>query len=170
MPSPERLTTVVLGLGNMLMADDGVGLAALARLRDEWSLSPEVTLVDGGTWGMNLLPVIEAADRLLVFDAIDVGGKPGTIIRLEGNDVPRFLAQKLSPHQIDLREILALAELRGTLPRQIIALGIQPGRVEMSTDLTPEVEAHLDLLVSFGAALLRQWGISCVPIGATAHA
>jgi hydrogenase maturation protease len=76
--------TVVLGLGNMLMADDGVGLAALARLRDEWCLPPHVELVDGGTWGMNLLHVVEGADRLLIFDAISQGGTPGSLIRLEG--------------------------------------------------------------------------------------
>src|SRR5678816_3923739 len=83
--------TVVLGLGNMLMADDGVGLAALARLRDEWCLPPHVELVDGGTWGMNLLHVVEGADRLLIFDAISQGGTPGSLIRLERNDIPRFL-------------------------------------------------------------------------------
>lgn len=151
---------VVLGLGNMLMADDGVGLAALARLDDEWFVPRTVSLVDGGTWGMNLLPVIEHAERLLIFDAITVGEPPGTIIRLERGDIPRFLARKLSPHQIDLREVLALAELRDTLPEQIVALGIQPARIEMSTTLSPEVEAQLDELVRRGADELSRWGVA----------
>ena len=153
--------TVVLGLGNMLMADDGVGLTALARLEDEWFMPRGVSLVDGGTWGMNLLHIVEGADNLLIFDAIDIGGPPGSIVRLEGRDIPRFLSQKVSPHQIDLREVLALAELRGMVPEQLVALGIQPERVEMSTTLSPVVEAHINQLVSMGVATLRQWGFAC---------
>jgi hydrogenase maturation protease len=160
MTSAESCRTVVLGLGNMLMADDGVGLAALARLQDEWFAPRGVSLVDGGTWGMNLLHVVEGADHLLIFDAIDTGGPPGSVIKLEGNDIPRFLAQKVSPHQIDLREVLALAELRGMLPEHIVALGIQPARVEMSTTLSPVVEEHLDQLVQMGVATLGGWGFT----------
>ena len=155
----EHPRTVVLGLGNMLMADDGIGLAALARLEEEWFVPPYVTLVDGGTWGMNLLHVIEGAERLLIFDAIDLGDPPGTLIRLEDDEIPRFLALKVSPHQVDLREVLALAELRGTLPRRVIALGIQPERVEMSTDFSPAVAARLDQLVHLAAEILCDWGI-----------
>jgi hydrogenase maturation protease len=145
----------------MLMADDGIGLAALARLQDEWFIPPSVELIDGGTWGMNLLPIIESAERLLVLDAIDAGEPPGVISELHGSDVPRFLAQKLSPHQIDLREVLALAELRGTLPAHLVALGAQPGRVEMSTDLSQEVVSALDGVVERSAAVLRGWGVQC---------
>ena len=159
MMSADHPRTVVLGLGNMLMADDGVGLAALARLEEEWFVPRDVSLVDGGTWGMNLLPVIESAERLLIFDAIDRGGDAGTVYRLTGDEIPRFLAQKVSPHQIYLREILALADLRGTLPGELVALGIQPARIEMSTSLTPTVAAQLDQLVRMGAATLQDWGI-----------
>ena len=155
----DQPRTIVLGLGNMLMADDGVGLAALARLEEEWFIPRDVELVDGGTWGMNLLPVIEAADRVLILDAIDLGDPPGTLIRLEGEEIPRFLSMKLSPHQIDLREVLALAELRGTLPGQVIALGIQPARVEMSTVFSAEVGSRLDQLIHLAAEVLYDWGI-----------
>ena len=161
MPSPNGGRTVVLGLGNMLMADDGVGLAALARLQEEWFVPRDVSLVDGGTWGMNLLHIVEDADRLLIFDAIDNGAAPGSLVRLEGNDIPRFLAQKVSPHQIDLREVLALAELRGMLPRHIIALGLQPERIEMSTELSFPVASRLDELVGAGVTTLEQWGYHC---------
>jgi hydrogenase maturation protease len=159
MMNGDHPRTVVLGLGNMLMADDGVGLAALARLEEEWFISRDVELVDGGTWGMNLLPVIERADRVLILDAIDLGDPPGTLIRLEGDEIPRFLALKLSPHQIDLREVLALAELRGTLPGEVIALGIQPERVEMSTTFSPAVAARFDQLVHLAADILSDWGV-----------
>ena len=159
MTSADSPRTVVLGLGNMLMADDGVGLAALSRLEEEWFIPRDVELVDGGTWGMNLLPVIERADRVLILDAIDLGDPPGTLIRLDGDEIPRFLALKLSPHQVELRELLALAELRGTLPNPLIALGVQPERVEMATTLSPEVAARLDQLVLMAAEILYDWGI-----------
>jgi hydrogenase maturation protease len=158
MMTADHPRTVVLGLGNLLMADDGVGLIALARLEEEWFVPRDVELVDGGTWGMNLLPVIEKADRVIFLDAIDVGDPPGTLIRLEDTEIPRLLGMKLSPHQIDLREVLALAELRGTLPGELVALGIQPARVELSTTLSPVVEARLDQLVHMAAETLMSWG------------
>lgn len=171
MMNADHPRTVVLGLGNMLMADDGVGLAALARLEEEWFVPRDVELVDGGTWGMNLLPVIERADRVLILDAIDLGDPPGTLIRLEGAEIPRFLGVKLSPHQIDLREVLALAELRGTMPREVIALGIQPEQVEMSTVFSPAVAARLDQLVHLAAEILYDWGIGvCRWTGRGPHA
>ncbi len=170
MDAPEAQRIVVLGLGNMLMADDGIGLAALARLQDEWFIPPGVDFVDGGTWGMNLLPVIETTDRLLVLDAIDTGSVPGTLAELRDGEVPRFLAQKLSPHQIDLREVLALAEMRGTLPRELVALGLQPARIEMSTELSPEVAVHLGAMVDAAARQLTTWGVRLFALAGAVHA
>ena len=170
MRSHEERPIVVLGLGNILMADDGVGLTALARLQDEWFVPPEVDLVDGGTWGMNLLPIIERADQVLVLDAIDTGARPGTLAQLRDMEVPRFLSTKLSPHQIDLREVLALAQLRGTLPRELVALGLQPERIEMSTELSPAVADRLGDLVEAAARTLAGWGVDCFPMAGAVRA
>lgn len=139
------------------MGDDGAGLVALDRLRD-WDFEPHVERVDGGTWGMNLLQFVEQAERLVILDAIDAGLEPGSAIALEGDEIPRFFSTKLSPHQIELREVLALAELRGTLPEEVVAIGLQPGRVEMSERLSPEVEARLDDMVERCVERLRRWG------------
>lgn len=144
----DPTVTVVIGLGNPLMADDGVGLAALAALRDGDDLGPAVELVDGGTWGMNLLPILETASRVILLDAIRTGAAPGTLVELSREELPRGLAHKLSPHQIDLREVLALGELRGTLPGRMVAIGLEPAVVEMSTELSPAVAAALPALVA----------------------
>lgn len=152
------LRTLVLGLGNPIMGDDGVGIAALQRLRNDWELPPEVELVDGGTWGMNLLPMIETAERLVLLDAVNTGAVPGTVTVLERHELPRYFSLKLSPHQIDLREVLALAELRGALPHELVALGIQPAVVEMQTELSPVVEAALGKLVDLVADRLEAAG------------
>ncbi len=154
----ETRPTVVIGLGNPLMADDGVGLAALERLRDAWDLPPGVELVDGGTWGMNLLPTIEDAGRVLLLDAIHRNDAPGTLHRLSRDELPRYLATKISPHQVDLHDVLALAELRGTLPSDTIAVGLEPERVEMIAELSPVVADGLDRLVALAVAELAAWG------------
>jgi hydrogenase maturation protease len=157
MADPPR-PTLVIGCGNMLGADDGVGLAALERLRDRYALPPEVRLEDGGTWGLNLLPLIEDSSRLLLVDAINTGATAGTLTVLERDRLPMYFSQKVSPHQIDLREVLALAEFRGTLPVDTVAVGLQPERIEMSTVLSPSVADRVDELVNAVVARLRSWG------------
>jgi hydrogenase maturation protease len=150
--------TLVIGLGNPIMADDGLGIAALERMREGWTLPESVRLVDGGTWGMNLLPLVEEASEVLLLDAIDGGRPVGQLIVLERDEVPRFLGHKLSPHQIDLREVLALAELRGGLPEKLVAMGLQPARVEMFSGLSPELECGMDALLTAVLERLEQWG------------
>jgi hydrogenase maturation protease len=167
---PRGRPTVVIGLGNPLMGDDGLGLAALAQLRDEWDVPADVELVDGGTWGLNLLPVIEAAARVLLIDAIDADAPPGTEVVIRHDRLPRYLATKISPHQVDLADVLALAELRGTLPEETTAIGLQPANVEMSTELSDVLRGRLDALVTGVVRLLESWGHRCTPKGAPVHA
>ncbi len=162
--------TLVLGCGNPIMADDGLGIAVLGRLERDWLISPEVQLVDGGTWGVNLLPAIESADRLLLLDAIRAGRPPGTLVTLTDAELPRFFAHKLSPHQIDLREVLALAELRGTVPATIVALGAEPELVDLRDGLSPSIDAVVDELARRAVAQLMAWGHELTPRPAPAHA
>jgi hydrogenase maturation protease len=154
----ELQPTLVLALGNPLMGDDGFGLAVLAALRQQVDARGRLILMDGGTWGMNLLPAIEATSRLLLIDAINIGAEPGTTMRLERDELPRYFSHKISPHQVDLREILALAELRGTLPPETVAIGVQPESVTFRMALSPVVEAMVPVVTD---AVLRQlfaWG------------
>jgi hydrogenase maturation protease len=158
--------TVVIGLGNPLMGDDGLGLAALETLRADYLVPPEVELVDGGTWGMNLLPTIEDATHVILIDAIDVGLPPGTPVRLARAELPRYLATKISPHQVDLRDVLALAELRGTLPADTVALGLQPTRVSLGTALSHPVRRRLGELVATVVGEVTARGHACEIAGA----
>lgn len=162
--------TLVIGCGNLLGADDGVGLAALERLRNQYRFPPDVRLEDGGTWGLNLLPLIEESGRLLLVDAINAGAAPGSLLTLERERLPMYFSQKISPHQIDLREVLALAEFRGTLPGDTVAIGVQPERIEMSTDLSPSVACQIDALAAAVVERLRQWGHPVEPAARPAHA
>ena len=159
--------TVVIGLGNPLMGDDGTGLVALEVLRNEWRLDG-VSLVDGGTWGMSLLPDIEDADRIIFIDAIVAGGAAGDIAVLERGRLPIYFTRALSPHQTDLRDVLAAAELRGTLPSECVALGVEPAVVALGTELSPVVQGAIAALVAAVVDRLRLWGHACDPRAADA--
>lgn len=166
----DAARTVVIGLGNPLMGDDGVGLAALERLQDNWQLDDDVTLVDGATWGLSLLPVIEDAARLVLVDAIAAHAPPGELVELTRERLPIYLTRKLSPHQVDMRDALAVAELRGRLPNDIVAIGVQPAAIELGTELSPVVARRLDALVRAVISQLERWGHTCTPIPETADA
>lgn len=158
MSEPRQATALVIGLGSPLMGDDGIGLAALDRLREGWRLPPTVELLDGGTWGLNLLHAIEGARQVLFLDAVRAGRQPGTLAEIERAELPRMLGLKLSPHQIDIREVLALVELRGTAPAAMACLGLEPASVELRAGLSPEIADRLDALVDAAARRLRRWG------------
>jgi hydrogenase maturation protease len=151
------------------MGDDGLGVVVAQRLRPLLDGVDGVEILDGGTWGMQLLPSIEDAARLLVIDAVHAGALPGTVIRLGKEDLPRLLYQKVSPHQIDLREVFAVAELRGRFPREAVALGIQPDVVELRHELSPVVRRGLPELMDAIADQLRTWGHD-LPEGASVRA
>lgn len=154
---PER-ATVVLGVGNPLMGDDGVGLEVLERLRRRFVFDPPVELVDGGTGGVGLLPVVEDASHLLIVDAIQTGRPPGSLVVLRGPGLPRALPPKLSPHQVDLRDVLALAALRDALPRELLLVGLEPERVEFGAGLGACVSGELEALVDRVVECLSAWG------------
>jgi hydrogenase maturation protease len=143
------------------MGDDGFGLAVLARLGERWQLPEDVELVDGGTWGMSLLPTIEDSDHVLFLDAINTGSAPGTIAVIERDDLPKYFMLKLSPHQIDIREVLAACELRGTLPDVTEAYGAQPEVIDMSTELSPALAARVDEVADLVGARLGRLGHAC---------
>lgn len=153
--------TLVIGLGNPLMTDDGIGLAALERMRDAWEPPADsgVEYVDGGTWGLFMLPEIERAGAVIFLDAIQGGAEPGTVIELERDEIPAALSVTgLSVHQLALADLIALATLRGTLPERTAAIGVQPLWMRMGTGVTPEAEASLDAVVERTLARLVAWG------------
>jgi hydrogenase maturation protease len=152
---------VVLGLGNPLLADDGVGLVMLARLSESGHWPDEVELVDGGTWGLSLLPDIRDASALLVLDAVRADSSPGTVLRGEGDAVPRLYRRPPSPHRIDLGEVLAAAELLGGVPERLAVVGVEPEETDdLRIGLSPSVDAAVDRAVAEAERVLAGWGMS----------
>lgn len=142
------MVTLVLGLGNTIMSDDGVGPKVIEILRQTADLPDFVKLLDGGTLGLDLLPYLEGTVRLIIVDAVEIGKEPGTVVRLAGDEVPIALETKLSPHQMGMKDLLAVARLMGDLPDEIVLIGIQPLLLEMGTELTLPVAAALPELVA----------------------
>jgi hydrogenase maturation protease len=161
----ENADTLVLGVGNLLMADEGVGIQVIQRLQESASLPETVQVLDGGTLGMDLLYYLEGTRRLLIIDAVETGCEPGTVIRLENDEVPAHLSAKMSPHQVGIPDMLFAAKLRDLYPEKIVLLGVQPESLEPSLDLSPTVSALVDPLVQQIIAELANWGVPVNPLG-----
>jgi len=150
---------VVLGLGNILLGDEGVGVRVVERILERYAFGPDVEVLDGGTLGLDLMPYVEAADHLLVIDALDVGADPGTLARLEGDEIPAFLSIKISPHQMGLSDLLSVARLTGTYPQEVVLWGVQPAVIDVGLDLSPIVADQLEALADRVLEEMRRWGI-----------
>jgi len=161
-PSPDPippLRILVLGIGNLLWADEGFGVRALEALAEGWNFPDNVTLLDGGTQGLYLLPYVQEADALLVFDAVDYGDPPGTLREVEGDAVPRFMgAKKMSLHQTGFQEVLFAAELTGKLPEKRVLLGVQPETLEdFGGSLSQIVREKIPQALERALFWLAQW-------------
>ncbi|WP_116132259.1 HyaD/HybD family hydrogenase maturation endopeptidase [Tropicimonas sp. IMCC34043] len=156
---------LVLGIGNVLWADEGFGVRCIERLAESWSLPGNVTLLDGGTQGLYLLPFLEQADRMIVFDAVDYGLTPGTLKIVEGTDVPAFLgAKKMSLHQTGFQDVIATAQLMGYCPELLLLIGCQPEELEdYGGGLRDVVAAQVDPAIAVAIDRLRAWGLDPVP-------
>lgn len=162
MGSPRVL---VLGIGNLLWADEGFGVRAVEALHRDYDLPDNVRLMDGGTQGLYLVDHVRNADILVVFDAVDYGLPPGTIKLVEDDEVPKFLgAKKISLHQTGFQEVLMLAQLTGKYPRRVVLIGCQPEEIEdYGGSLRPCVKAALERALDAGVAYLREWGGAPLP-------
>ncbi len=152
--------TLVLGIGNVLWADEGFGVRCVERLAELWSFGPEVSLLDGGTQGLYLLHHVQDAEALIVFDAVDYGLAPGTLKVVEGDEVPAFMgAKKMSLHQTGFQEVLAAARLTGRHPDAVVLIGCQPEELDdYGGGLRAPVAARIPAALDVALARLRDLG------------
>lgn len=151
-----RVKPVVLGLGNLLFQDEGLGIHVIHQLMRE-DIARQADLLDGGTDSLALLTIVEESRYLLIIDAIDGAGPPGTIQVLEGDGIPLLLSSRLSPHQIGFQEVLALARLRGKTPPHTMLIGVQPRSLDWGTDLSPEVVRALPRVKTMIYRQIDRW-------------
>ncbi len=154
------MRVVVLGIGNVLMSDEGIGVHAVEALQAHYDLSAEVEVIDGGTCGMELLPDLQGADHLIVVDAVRAGQPEAGIVRLEGDDVPAFFKTKLSPHQVGLSDVMAALRFGGGEPGHVVLIGVKPVVLELSMELSPAVAARVDEVVGMVVSELSAIGMA----------
>jgi hydrogenase maturation protease len=143
----NRTPLLVLGLGNVLLEDDGVGASAVAVLRERYTVPGGARVLDGGTLGLSLLPYLQSADALILVDAVRADAAPGSLVRLTGDDVAPAVATRLSPHQVGVADLLDGARWLERYPRQVVLLGIVPESMDLAVGLSPRVRAALPSLV-----------------------
>lgn len=152
---------LVLGIGNVLWADEGFGVRCIETLAESYAFGPEVRLLDGGTQGLYLLPFLEEVDTLLVFDAVDYGLAPGTLKIVEDDEVPAFMgAKKMSLHQTGFQDVIATAQLMGYCPEKLILIGCQPEELEdYGGGLRDIVAAQIAPALAIAVEKLRALGV-----------
>ncbi len=154
-------SVLILGIGNILWADEGFGVRALEALKRHYRFPDNVTLLDGGTQGIYLVQNIREADILVVFDAVDYGLPGGSLKRVEGDEVPKFLGcKKVSLHQTGFQEVLAMAEMMGDYPGHLLLVGVQPVELEdYGGSLRPAVKAQIQPAIDLALEYLAGHGI-----------
>lgn len=156
----------VIGLGNVVLSDDGVGVKAVQRLRDRYAFSDDVELVEGGTAGLLLLPLLADARRVIIVDAIDTGAPAGTLVRLDGAEWASAFQLRMTPHDVGLVDLLGAAEFSGAWGEELVLHGVQPACTAIGTELSALVAAALDPLLDAVASELSRWGVTLTLEGA----
>jgi hydrogenase maturation protease len=158
---PGAFDTLILGIGNVLYADEGFGIRAVEALHARYLFPDNVRVMDGGTQGIFLLPWVRSTQRLLIFDAIDFGLSPATLKLIVGDNVPRYMgAKKVSMHQAGFQEVLASAELSGEFPSQLALIGVQPELLnDYGGSLTDNVRAQINPATELAVDVLKGWDI-----------
>ena len=157
MTKNNRNHITILGIGNTLYTDEGLGVHALSSLEEIYRTDDQVNIVDGSTDGMSLLGPVEDTDYLIVIDAINAGKEGGTIIELRGDDIPAYYGIKMSIHQLGFQEVLLASKLRERYPKHIVMFGMQPTSLELSIGLSETNEAKLPELVKVVEQQVTAW-------------
>ena len=164
MPNKNDKHIMVLGVGNLLFTDEGIGIHAIRKLDERYNFPENVSIQDGGVLGINLLGVISAADHLIVVDAVKNGGKPGDLHRLEGEEIPKRVLAKNSLHQVDLLEALTLCQALDKVPETVI-VGVEPKDIEsVGLELTSPVKEKMASLIDMVLKELDSLGIVPSPL------
>lgn len=152
---------LILGIGNVLWADEGFGVRCVEVMADTHALPENVRLLDGGTQGLYLLPFLEEADALIVFDAIDYGLAPGTMKIIRDGEVPAFMgAKKMSLHQTGFQDVIATAQLMGYCPTRMVLIGCQPVELEdYGGGLRPAVADRIPEALAIARDILAEWDV-----------
>lgn len=157
----QEPTISILGLGNILMSDEGVGVHTVKEFEKRYEVPEFVEIIDGGAAGLDLIPFIEGREKVLMIDAVNFDREPGYIDTIENDAIPVRLSTKASMHHLGLMDVLSIVKLSGNYPKDLCIIGIQPKSLELGLDMTPEIWDKKEALVKRVADKLREWNIPC---------
>jgi hydrogenase maturation protease len=155
----------IIGIGNTLYTDEGVGVHILPLLREAFKEDSNVDIVEGSTDGIRLLGPVEDTNYLIVLDAVNGGQPPGTIYTLVGEEIPAYCGAKMSVHQLGFQEVLFAARIRDRLPAHMVLFGIQPASLEFGIGLSAEVEGELEIMLNRIKNQIKEWRQAYEPAG-----
>ncbi|WP_333783933.1 HyaD/HybD family hydrogenase maturation endopeptidase [Thermocrinis sp.] len=151
------MSILILGVGNILLSDEGLGVRAVEKLKEGYIFPENVKLLDGGTLGIDLLYFLEGAERLIIVDAVMGGGPPGTLYKFSGDEVKAYFRGKVSAHELGIQEVLGIAQLTGKYPKEVVVIGMEPESLEISLELSQTVRNSLEKLVKLIIEQLKDW-------------
>lgn len=157
--APDKPPTLVLGVGNLLMEDEGIGVHLVRALEAEYRFTPDIDLVDGGTAGLELIDKIDGREQVLILDAVEFNMEPGEVVHLRNGQIRTQLEDKMSLHHLGLTDVLSAAELLEIKPPKIHLIGIQPQSLETRITLSPLLKRNLSEYIEIVLDQLGDWGI-----------
>lgn len=152
----------IIGVGNILLRDEGVGPKVAEILKKNYKFEPEIEIIDGGTLGLDLLPFIEKFKKIIIIDIVDFQRKPGYVGVLKGDEIPPYLKTRFSMHHVGVQDLLEVARLMDIMPEELFLVGIQPETIDMGLDLSDTVAGKINELIKKVFDILESWGIKCV--------
>lgn len=154
---------LILGLGNLLLRDEGFGVKVIDKLQREYRFAESVSLLDGGTGAFFLLPHLERAERVIIIDVVKLGNPPGSIYELTFEECLLLPQEKLSLHEVSLSDLLFLLQLRGKTFKEFVLIGVEPAIVAVGDNLSEELEEALPEVIKRVLSKLRDWGFDYFP-------
>lgn len=155
--SDEKIA--ILGLGNILLQDEGVGVHTIEAFKKDFIFPENVQLIDGGTMGLDLISFIEGMDKILIVDAVHIKKAPGTIVIIEDEEIPSFISAKLSVHQIAFPDVISALRLLGITPAKMTLVGIQPDNIGIGLDMSDVLKKNFKRLINTVMERLNEWGV-----------
>jgi hydrogenase maturation protease len=157
----QEPTVTILGLGNILMSDEGIGVHTVNEFQRRYAVPDFVEIVDGGAAGLDLIPFIEGREKVIMVDAVNFDREPGFVGVLENEEIPARITTKASMHHLGLMDVLSIVKLSGNYPKELCLIGIQPKSLELGLDMTREIWDKKEALIERVSEKLREWNIPC---------
>ena len=162
------MSILVIGVGNVLLTDEGIGVRTLEALEQRYTFSDgplgqKVELLDGGTAGMELMEIMARRDHVILLDAVNTGAEPGTLVTLEDDEVPALFRSRISPHQLGISDLLGVMSLTGELPKRFTLFGAVPFSIDTGIELSAEMATKVDPLVEQVVTKLATLGVEAKP-------